>query len=274
MNGFMSQKFITYLLLLILFSTLGYWSGKTTSAKALEILYGYKPNSPLSKNIIYPIPQNLVTSSSSHQASENTTSHPDNSQASLQQNILVIGVTNLVTEQPELRSVWMVLYLTDSTHLTLMPIYPSITQGNAALALKELFHLDATGTPDQQFLKALQEQNLWWNNIVIIDEAALTTLINFVQSATRTPLSEDLALILSGTPQDNQTSLGQQTQLLRDLCDAAGDLEYLPDASNLYQLIPIHLTSDLMVEKFISDWQLHLALGSHLTCEFPFLISP
>jgi len=266
------RKLILYLLLLCFFLTFGYWSGKVTSVKAREIFNSLWSLNSNTKDVHYPLPQAEEFKDSAQKSNAELDLGTNSYTAPIQQNILVIGVSDLTEERPQLISLWMVLYLTDSAQLTLMPIYPSfVPQNNHADRLQKAFRLNTNHTPEKIFLDALRDNNLWWDYYVVMDKYALTSLISFIQDSSQGTKSPELQTWLSGGSNDLPTALSDQTLFLQNLCDSATKMPYLPDVTSLYQLLPDHISSDLEIKQFISEWQIRLAQGGRLTCEFPFV---
>lgn len=270
------RKLTTFLFFLGFFLTLGYWSGRTTSVKAREVILSFWSSSHLKTlESQYPLPQTNKPSTLSNQNSSLAGSYTNGYDTPIQQSILVIGVSDFAEKQPYLISLWMAMYLTDRPHVIFMPIFPSfLAQGNHNDSLQKIFNLNANHEPAQNFLYALRQNNLQWDNYVVVDRVAITSIVNLVTSSTGSPPDQELQNMLFDDSDSQLMKLSNQTRLLQSLCATVSRLPFLPDVSSLYNLIPTHAISNLEIKPFISDWQIRLAQGSPLTCEFPFLTTP
>jgi hypothetical protein len=264
------RKILTYFFLLGIFIGLGYWGGKATSVKAREFISIISSGGRVDKQLDYPLPTNITNGSSSQTAQSEIAFKAKRPTAPEQENILVIGVSDLAAPEPELESVWMVLYLTDSTHLTLMPIYPPfMPEISQSQQLAKSFRLNGDRQLDEKFIQALRDQDLRWNYTVVMDQVALSAVVDFVRSSGGG--GSNLGRAALDQKASDADTLVEQTRLLQGLCYGVGELPYLPDVSGLYKLIPQHVMTDLPLVEFISAWQIRLAQGSQLSCEFPFL---
>jgi hypothetical protein len=265
-----ARKILTYFFLLGIFISLGYWGGKATSVKAREFISNIASGGRVGKQLDYPLPTHMVADPSLQGDQSEVAFKVKRPTSPVQENILVVGVSDLSAPEPKLVSVWMVLFLTDSTHVTLMPIYPPfLPEISQSQRLAKVFGLDEGRQLSLKFIKALRDQNLWWNYTVVMDQAALSAVVDFVRASEAG--ETNLGLTALDQRLDDPISLVGQTRLLQGLCYAAGELPYLPDVSGLYQLVPTHVVTDLPLVEFISAWQIRLAQGSQLSCEFPFL---
>ena len=146
-----------------------------------------------------------------------------------QRNILLIGVDSLQSEAPRLEGVWMVLYLRDTPHFMLLPVYPSQTQNqdNPALIdqnLARLFSLEDEQTPNPLFLQALKDKQLWWDGFIVLDKSALVEILALTSSgnATTSPSQQQAATNLTNVEEAPMRSLLGQAQLAQELCRSSG----------------------------------------------------
>ena len=197
-----------------------------------------------------------------------------------QRNILVIGVDNLDTASPNLESVWLIIYMPNTPHFMLLPIYPtkSLTNTSSSTAgenLSDIFQLDSKTSPDAIFLEKLQASDIWWNSYILMDESALVEVANFVSSYNDRKNLDGLSAINSiPDPWDDPTAaLIGQAEFAQDLCRQTVHLSMV-DAwryMHLFKAIQDHVRTDLDLEQTIAEWQQLMVYSGTISCEFPSL---
>ncbi|HLA99474.1 MAG TPA: hypothetical protein VJL34_13560 [Anaerolineales bacterium] len=200
--------------------------------------------------------------------------------ASRQRNLLVIGVDDLGSPDPRLEAVWLVIYMPANPHFMLLPVYPSpssaLQEANSPSPdLAQLFHLNASKTLPAEFLSALEGRGLWWTGFLILDEVALSDVIEFLGGAGELSSLDGARTIASLPPaaNDPQEALIRQARLLHELCGNVARLS-LDDGwrlPHLFGLIPAHAITDLDLDQVATEWQQLLQRAGEIACEYPSL---
>ncbi len=199
-----------------------------------------------------------------------------------QRNILILGVDDLESPAARLESVWMILYLTDTATITLMPIYPSVSTGDGQAPQEDAylaanFHLTQEGAPERSFFDVLQGWGMWWSGYVLLDKSALTQIVAWLNPLNQDRRLESVQIILeSPNPsEDFNAAYESQTWLVQRLCDSIRQLDQpnALDVSGITALFPSHLRTDLDVSEMIEEWRGMLAQRGGLRCELPFLLA-
>lgn len=206
--------------------------------------------------------------------------HQDNIQ---QRNLLVIGVDDIDAETPGLRSVWLIIFMPNTPHFMLLPIYPNGTfadtnQPSATGSLPKAFQLDRGKTPHDSFFKALEAKEIWWHDYILLDETALLEIGNFVarNEGDSSSYPND---VFKNTPNSKDDPLGSllgQAEFVQLLCKQTTHLSDVERSQYLKLLTKVggHLRSDLDLETTIMEWQQLIKEGGNITCEFPTLAAP
>lgn len=191
-----------------------------------------------------------------------------------QKNLLVIGIDDLHSHQPQLESIWLVIYLTTSPHLKLLPIYPALLEGGLQQdgLLESVFQLDPGLQPDPSFLAGLYARDLWWENYIVLDKTGLAKLIEMVSGADLEDGPDAGLRVIASLPlarDDPQAALLGQTALLRAMCRLADGSPTTLDLAMAFDILSEHISTDLAPHKAIPFVQKILESGAGLTCEFP-----
>lgn len=236
--------------------------------------------------------QPIVPTSLTPSETNSTQSYPlpgDNHLATGQRNILIIGIDRLEAAEPRLESIWLALYVPTSPKITLMPIYPSLTQNqtgyktNQDAALARGFGLDDKHKPDLSFLKSLQDRGLWWNNFIVLDELAMVQVIDLTDPVgEKGEMDQEGAYQLNGIrtladlplPWENPlAAVLSQAKLLADLCHEAPKVQSgtQVETSIFSDQLSHHLVTDINPDQIRKDWSNMMGIGTGISCEFPSL---
>lgn len=208
--------------------------------------------------------------------------------ASEQRNILLIGVDHLGSPSPTLESIWLILYIQDMPQITWMPIYPEVTasgQGvhiQADTSLEDKFQLQTKMVLAQGFQQALRENNIRWDNLIILDQAAVAGVIDTLGGLERLSSQQQAEdgvvdglnsiAILRPTSESSQTALLSQVNLIQQLCRTSPQSHInITRLRQLLKTLGSHLMTDLEPEQIIADMNSMLLYGGGFTCEFPSL---
>lgn len=203
-----------------------------------------------------------------------------------QRNLLVIGVDHLggVSQTdphvaPRLESVWLLLYFVDRPQITLLPLYPSPTQGSSSSvdekhvevsSLSASFSLRSDHTPSPSFLQLLESQEIWWNHYILLDRTALSQLIEFA-GASQKWNGESVLGKVPAASEDGQAALAGQSRIAQDFCRLSAGLGPDFNPLPLLSLSPEHLITDLDLKKAVQLTQSLLYGSGGFTCNFPTL---
>lgn len=192
----------------------------------------------------------------------------------VQRNLLVVSVDHLSIAQPQLESIWLVMYFPGKLDLTFLPLYPDPGEKPAAQSspLAASFSLDKAGNPSRAFLRQLEDQ-VWWNNFLVIDQTATRALIDLVSGQPSDDLKENGAQAMAEPPsswQDASTTIAGQTEMLSQLCEqpqvtapssvvVAATLEKLES----------NLATDLDLMTILDEWQTKSSPALPFHCDFP-----
>jgi hypothetical protein len=211
--------------------------------------------------------------------------------------LLLVTVDSLQAARPRLESVWLVELVPPDPRLTLLSVYPSFSTEDAQrdTRLASAFLVEAS--PDslqvgQAFLKTLQNRNLFWSGIVLLDKSALAQTLDYLnlpqpqQSLGGNQTSElsnapvgfpDGAAKLDAMPnasQNPQMALFAQASIYQELCQNAAQRNPVLDASSqeeLAKLLEGHLYLDLDPKQVLPRLKAYQASGATLFCDFPTL---
>ena len=197
-----------------------------------------------------------------------------------QNNILLLGVDDLQATQPRLEAAWLVMYITQTPHFTIMPIYPGIPaeDGKATKSdgqLAKLFRSDPVGIPGPGFFSELKDRGLWWSGYFIVDHLALASVIEIVQETTGSEeLSANPGQSLLKVPLAWKDPAGArlgQIQVAQAFCEEAALLNAndIGAIDHLFLLFPDHILSDIPREQAAAEMVGMLVHNSPLSCEFP-----
>jgi hypothetical protein len=197
-----------------------------------------------------------------------------------QRNVLLIGVDSFQAEEPRLEGVWMILYLRDTPHFMLVPVYPSQMQDEDHSALVDynlarLFSLEDGQTPNTMFLQALRDKQLLWNGYIVLDKSALVEILamtsfeNKITSQGQQPSAINLADIEEAP----MRALLEQAQLAQELCRNSGAM-IVSDKNRFPGLLAqasAHIRTDLDLAELAGEVVAALRYGGGISCEFPSL---
>ena len=208
----------------------------------------------------------------------------EGSQPVQQNNILLIGVDDLEALAPRLESAWLVLYLAQTPHFTLMQIYPGKTPGageagSPGADLASLFQSDSQGSPGPDFFSELKARGLWWSGYIILDRRALAEAVDLVTDLSGadvdqafSPGSAEVARVPFAW-HDPQGSYQGQIELIQKLCTAALNLhpDHIGKLEDYFLLFDRHIMSDIGREQLAAEMVGMLVHNNRITCELPFL---
>ena len=279
------HRYPFYLIMFSIFLACGFLVGRKVSSVAQQSLDTQKVDGREitirnSNRLAYPLPNLDAMMNEMGNNSKDQQLNSANGPAPVQQNILVIGIDKLQSPRPQLESIWLVLYFTDTPHLTLMPIYPAFPANETAsntenIAIEHSYEMSTDHKPSEKLFNTLKDKKFWWNGYLVLDKTAMIKLIDFITHSqgglSGYPSAAKAIASLPLARENPQDALYEQTRLIQELCNTAAQQPNSSEVSLLDQIISDHVVSDLDLQKIISEWQIRLTQNDHLTCEFPFL---
>lgn len=280
-----NYRLLTFVFLFTGFLLQGFWFGRKlgnqiqvaqgTDKDQAKITYRHSnelintPEDPLSHMITPPVPSTSATD--------------DHEGIIHQRNLLVIGVDDLDSDSPSLKSVWLIIFMPNTPHFMLLPIYPNSSfSGNNQLSisanLSGAFQLDRHKTPRDSFFKAIKAKDIWWNGYILLDETALIEVNDFVGRISQIN-SSNIINTLKNVPDPDDDPLGSllgQAQIVQSLCSQTLHLSTVDKRQYLKLLEKVreHIRSDLDFDTTITDWQQLITYSGNISCEFPSLAAP
>jgi hypothetical protein len=190
-----------------------------------------------------------------------------------QHNLLVVGVDKMEPENAQLESVWLVLYFPGNSEFNLIPLFPAALSGGQRQdeLLTRAFDLQPDHTPAPEFLRAIQDLDLWWNNVVVIDEAGLARTIDQVGGVILNGDSYEGVNAVANLPNPwdaPQQALQSQVSLVQALCNQSPGVFSPETIQAMSDLIGKHIFSTQDLQSTLADWQ---ALQAPFSCQFPTL---
>lgn len=199
-------------------------------------------------------------------------------QLSEQLNVLVIGVEEVGAAETRLKSIWLILVPPGSGDLTFMPIYPQ-PAGMAAevyAAPHEPVMVDARSVESATIIRLLADQNTWWHEVVLVDEAGLASMLKLLGGLDM--YSEPLAGVVdaNGAPkawEQPQTALANQTALLMSICGQSNSFAQLLLPGAFMRPDTAHFqTSSNHVDLFAVLYSISMKISiTGFGCQFPSL---
>lgn len=186
-----------------------------------------------------------------------------------QQNILIVQVNNLNASEPNLESVWLMLYIKNTPKITWMPLYLSSAQNNS---LANKFQLGKNNTLGVKFESALRKQDIWWNGYIITDKQGVRNLVELLQASPKngtaiTGSGNEINAVSLLSPSDME-----KIAVIQNICQMSSNLEN-PQVINSWLGNNKNLITDFPIEELIAQWSTLLAGSTPLTCEFPSLLA-
>jgi hypothetical protein len=198
-----------------------------------------------------------------------------------QRNILVIGVDRLNTQNSQnysrLESLWRVSYSRGNPTIVFTPIFPTSEQDNQISSdiLQEVFSLNLDGSLGKEFLKYIEQNQIFWNSYVILDEISMIEIIDIIGCPDKRNCELNGALTLGDIPrpwEDKIASAQGQMDLVKKLCFQTVNLSEPAIVGRILGLIPRHLRTDLDTAQLLADVKELQELSStanSIKCQLP-----
>lgn len=189
-----------------------------------------------------------------------------------QRNLLVIGVQDLISPEPVLESLWLLILFPRDANISLIPIFPNpdseiFPQYNS---LMKSFSLNSQQIPEPIFLDQLRQQ-YWWDSYILIDKVGLSKVLEVIHHFSSVNLGTILESIPSVWENPNE-ALQRQTDLLKIACKQLERLPISTKSEILIQQMEDQFYSDINWTELVQAWSSRKSVGYPLECEFPTLI--
>lgn len=206
-----------------------------------------------------------------------------------QRNVLLIGVDDLRAVSPSLEGAWLILYIPDLPQISWMPVYPQVLRGQdgihieAKAEIREAYAITANADPSQAFLNVLEEEGIWWDYYIVIDQKAVIELIDSLggidsitpdgASADTRTSGTDAFSDLRSTKGNLQEALISQANLIQQLCRVPPE-SYLDidRVVSIYQKLDQHMKTDITPHEIVERLQGMANNGGRFVCDFPSLV--
>lgn len=185
-----------------------------------------------------------------------------------QRNLLLILTGRSQSGSPYLQGLWVMLQSPNKSEFTWIPLYP-LPQPELAAA----FELEPGGMPSPEFIQSIQPSDLWWDFYVVLDEAALFELVDwmYVDNPLQNPLAGQQLTGPSAAQLSPHLALEQQTLVLQALCSGAPAFLQRADPGATLGRLAGSLHTNLIIDRLVNRWRKLQALGGALSCKFPVL---
>jgi len=190
-----------------------------------------------------------------------------------QRNLLVIGVDRMEPENAQLESIWLVLHFPGEAEFTLIPLFPAALSGGQSQDdfLSHTFDLRPDHLPSPEFLTAIKELDLWWNDVLVIDEAGLARMIDQVGGVVLDGDRYEGVNAVAGLPNPWDAPHGAlqgQISVAKALCSQSPGIFSPESIQVMIGLIGTHIFTTQEMQSTLADWQ---GLNEPVSCQFPTL---
>ncbi|KAA3648023.1 MAG: hypothetical protein DWQ07_03255 [Chloroflexi bacterium] len=181
-----------------------------------------------------------------------------------QRNVLFVAVEQMDLSLTRIEGIWLMMHLPDSDNYSLLPIYPatSPTMNIDYLVPHDPLWLDPQDVDNVEQLTILKEQNIWWNDVVLIDRMGISEML-LAADLVDIPLS--VAWEMPREAQNDQAGILQQMCRNRIAFGGGGNF------TQLLTLVPGHFKSSMNRMKLIEVWEDVTNGDNIINCEFPSL---
>ena len=178
-----------------------------------------------------------------------------------QQNVLVVLVDGMDKSPAPLLGAWLGASTGDDGVIAWVPLYPTpLTAGEYAEAHDPVY-VDLLDLQLLETLKPLRSAGVWWNEVIILDSTALSTLLSQV--------SPEYSLASMQPWAEPQAALHQQVSVLQTLCQGAAALNNAATLDLALGLVPEHARSSLGAFEIIARWDAFQTSGREISCQHP-----
>ena len=182
-----------------------------------------------------------------------------------QQNYLIALVENAQDEDSPLLALWLAATYLESGEISWMPIYPQPLEAeNVSFSeMHDPVWVKPQITESWQSLELLNEQEIRWDEIIVLDNEALAVLGSFIQ--------RDNELHSASTWIEPQNALYQQVGLIQEICEQSQAFNNPAVLDQLLLLIanPANMHTSLSSFEFITMWDKLANKQFDVSCNHP-----
>jgi hypothetical protein len=193
-----------------------------------------------------------------------------------QRNILIISTEDVTSSNNELKSIWLMIFYSDSPRIDLFPIFPMTGNGSESenIAFAESFNLKPNGEPTSKFWNQMKTLKTWWDGYVVLDETSIANLMVYYDGDVSMAF-EKAKEYLDEIPlwfEDPQTAQSEQTEMIGVHC------QRFTRSGDKVDLIPLiigfsqHAYTDMTYAQLFGIWQTIQSKSHSLNCAFPSLM--
>lgn len=193
-----------------------------------------------------------------------------------QKNILLVYVDDLMSVQPRLEGIWLMVYTLPGKPLTLFPVYPGNGSGSQPLAeaanhqLEQTFRLDRKQHLDQGFIEILKsERRILWDGYIVLDKSAAALAVGAWSEYPGEDYGKTVVKSIPDPWENPARTLAVQQSVISNICDLSARLANQPRLNVIYREAKTHVATDLSLDQALAEWQTMLDTGDNTICEFP-----
>ena len=181
-----------------------------------------------------------------------------------QRNVLIVGVEQMDLSLTRIEGIWLMMHLPGSDMYSLLPIYPatSPTMRIDYLVPHDPLWLDPQKIENVEQLAILKEQNIWWNDLVLLDRVGIQEML-LAAGLVNIPLS-----VAWEMPREAQND---QAGILQQMCTNRIAFGGGTTFTHLLTLNPDHFKSSMNHMKLIEVWEKMTNSDNPIICDFPSL---
>ena len=187
-------------------------------------------------------------------------------------NILIIGVDDMNRSDAQLESIWLAAHVENSTHITLIPVFPSSENSDQNLILSDSFSIEQD-IPSEAFWEEMRKENFWWKGYFISDKDSTIRVIDSLGGIEMQNQQLDgLQAVSSVTSwKDNaQIAVGQQRILFDSVCDRIFTGQF-PSLKTIHDSLDQNFLADARTKAFIANLIANIKNNGSIACNFPTL---
>ena len=191
-----------------------------------------------------------------------------------QENILLILIDDITKSQPTLLGTWLLIKTETPPKLIFLPIYPSTDNINTKLDenLNQSFSLNKSNFPNQQYWNELIAHKYWWNNYILLDREALSTIIDSIGGITyeKKRLSgNDLLSLITAKSDKSEFSMDGQYFITKAICNQMQKHEEKNPVDSIFKQSSKGIITDFNPNELTKRWNNIIQGQSQFSCEFP-----
>jgi len=180
---------------------------------------------------------------------------------SVQENSLIVYVDDLSADHYRIKGIWLAASQEGSSGVSWMPIYPSRLSVNSDYSTPHSpLILESVDIEDLKYLAPLRHQSVWWNNVILVDSAAIGVLETL---SGKSPES------FPEPWEEPQGALQEQVEFIQMLCGNALAWGNQTTLDELLALIPAHFNLSFSPFELITRWDGWARTGFALSCGHP-----